>query len=103
MQFMHKLVLEKTIESKVCNYAKKLGFLVYKILSPTSVGIPDRMFIYNKLVFFIEFKKPGGVISAKQNQIFNNMSSHSINVYIVNNLNQGIFIIDEIFNKQRFT
>lgn len=55
-----KKVLEKDIEKKVCEWARKQGCLVYKFTSPSQRSVPDRMFVlpYGTVVF-IEFKAPG--------------------------------------------
>ena len=41
-------LLEKQIERSVCDYAKSIGFLVYKFTSPERAAVPDRMFITPK-------------------------------------------------------
>lgn len=58
---MNKDPLEKDIEKKVVDYAKKLGCLVYKFTSPARRSVPDRLFIPPKgyAMFFIEFKRKG--------------------------------------------
>ena len=38
-------MLEKQIESKVCDYAKSKGVLAYKFTSPARAAVPDRLFI----------------------------------------------------------
>ena len=50
---------ESTIEKAVCAYAKSQGCLVMKLAGPNQKGQPDRMFIRNGKVLFIEFKAPG--------------------------------------------
>lgn len=58
--------LEKDVESKWCATAKRHGWKAYKFSSPGNSSVPDRMFIRNGFVFFIEFKRPGGKATANQ-------------------------------------
>ena len=57
---------ESTIERAVCAYAKSKGCLVIKLAGPGQKGQPDRMFIYQGKVLFIEFKAPGKLPTALQ-------------------------------------
>lgn len=53
------MIREKDIEKKVCDLAKKAGWLTYKFVSPSQRGVPDRIFIRQGTIIFIEFKAPG--------------------------------------------
>lgn len=59
--------LEKEVEKKWCDVAKRFGWKAYKFSSPGNSSVPDRMFIRNGFVFFIEFKRPGK--TATENQL----------------------------------
>lgn len=50
---------ESAIEKKAKLYAEGLGIVVRKFTSPSRNGVPDRIFVGPKGVYFIEFKKPG--------------------------------------------
>jgi Holliday junction resolvase len=50
---------ESTIERAVCAYAKSKGCIVMKLSGQNQRGQPDRMFILDGKVLFIEFKAPG--------------------------------------------
>jgi Holliday junction resolvase len=50
---------ESTIERAVCAYAKNKGCIVMKLSGQNQRGQPDRMFLYQGRVLFIEFKAPG--------------------------------------------
>lgn len=58
--------LEKDVESKWCKVARARGWKAYKFSSPGNSSVPDRMFIRKGYVFFIEFKRPGGVPTKNQ-------------------------------------
>ena len=86
-------MLEKQIEAKVCDYAKKFGVGVYKFTSPARAAVPDRMFMYKGRVFFIEFKREGQKATPAQEREHNRMRQHQINVFVVDNVEQGVIVI----------
>jgi hypothetical protein len=86
---------ESTIESKVVIYAKSKGFLVYKFISSYNRGLPDRIFIRNGVVFFIEFKAPGKSPTKLQIKVHNDINFHKINVYVIDNFDKGKELIDK--------
>ncbi len=51
--------LESSIERAVVKYAKSKGVLVRKLNGEGERGWPDRMFLYQGKVLFLEFKQPG--------------------------------------------
>jgi hypothetical protein len=50
---------ESNIERAVCAYAKNKGCLSLKLSGQNQRGQPDRMFLYQGRVLFVEFKAPG--------------------------------------------
>jgi len=91
-----KPVLEKTIEAAVVKYAKERGFLVHKMQAGRggTGGWPDRMFIKNGKVFFIEFKRFGGKLSELQKARINDLQRERITVYVVDNIQYGKDVIN---------
>ncbi len=83
--------LEKVIESKVCEHAKKLGCLVYKFTSPARRSVPDRIFIMpqGKGVFFAEFKRLGQKPTASQQVEIEKIQQQGINVFVIDNVDDG--------------
>jgi hypothetical protein len=69
-------VLEKDIEAKGSKFAKERGLEHYKFTSPNRRSVPDRLVlgyilpehraIVSQYVRFIEYKKPGGVLTTGQ-------------------------------------
>lgn len=51
--------LEKKLEKRCTDLAKTHGWYTRKWASPSSRGVPDRIFIKDGNVVFIEFKAPG--------------------------------------------
>lgn len=87
-------MLEKQIEAKVCDYAKVKGMMVYKFTSPARAAVPDRMFIRNGRVFFIEFKREGQKPTPAQEREHNRLRQQAINVFVVDNVEAGKECID---------
>lgn len=85
---------ESTIESKVVIYAKSKGWLVYKFISSYNRGLPDRIFIRNRIIFFIEFKAPGKSPTKLQTKVHNDINFHKIDVFVVDNFDKGKELID---------
>ncbi len=50
---------EADLEKKLTRWAKDNGILTYKFVSPGKRGVPDRIFIRNGKVVFLELKAPG--------------------------------------------
>jgi hypothetical protein len=87
-------MLEKQIEKKVCDYAKSKGVMVYKFTSPAHFAVPDRMFIFNGKVWFIEFKAPGKKPTAPQTREINRLLTAGISVYVIDDVIVGKGVID---------
>lgn len=88
-------MLEKQIETKVCDYAKEKGLLVYKFTSPARAAVPDRMFILpSGQVFFVEFKRAGQKPTAPQEREHRRLRGHKVNVFVVDDVTDGKTVID---------
>ena len=88
-------MLEKEIEKKVCDYAKREGWLVYKFSSPGQKGVPDRMFMKAGKIFFIEFKAPGKRPTMLQQVAFDKIRKiGGMCVHIVDDVTQGKDLVD---------
>jgi len=87
--------LEKVIERKVCDYAKKKNIAVYKFTSPNRVSVPDRMFICeNGNIFFIEFKRLGNKPTIKQAREIQRLAERNVSVFVIDNIDDGVKLID---------
>jgi hypothetical protein len=88
-------MLEKQIETKVCDYAKTKNLLVYKFTSPARAAVPDRMFVRpNGVIFFIEFKRGGQKPTDSQEREHDRLRRHNVNVFVVDNVDSGKMVID---------
>lgn len=50
---------ESTIEKEICKFAKEHGCLTWKNAGPNARGTPDRIFVKDGKVLFLEIKAPG--------------------------------------------
>lgn len=87
--------LEKTIEQKVCDYAKKHGALCYKFTSMGKRSVPDRLVILpGGLVFFIEFKMAGKQPTPSQRVEITRLQQQGVSVYVIDSIEAGKRAVD---------
>lgn len=90
-------MLEKDIESRICKYATEKGFLVYKFTSPARAAVPDRMLVHpTGHICFIEFKREGKVATSAQIREIARLQGHNVPVYVVDNVEYGKQVIDNV-------
>jgi hypothetical protein len=88
-------MLEKEIESKVCEYARAKGVLAYKFTSPARAAVPDRMFIApDGRVWFCEFKRGGQKPTPAQEREHAKLRTQKVNVFVIDNVIEGKTMID---------
>lgn len=84
------------MEAEVCRYARSKGFLVLKVTPMGERGWPDRLFLRNSRVLFIEFKARGRVLSPLQLQRFRQLREYGLPVVQINKASQGIDVINSM-------
>ena len=87
------MTLESTIESTVCNYAKKRGWFEAKIKSSNKRGMPDRIFHRQGLTIYIEFKAEGEEPNPQQLKRHRELQAQKIPVFVVDNVEEGCGIL----------
>ena len=87
-------MLEKVIEAKVCEYARSKGMMALKFNSMNRAAVPDRIFLYRGKVFFVEFKREGCLPTPAQSREHARIEEQGIDVYVVDNVEQGKRVID---------
>ena len=88
-------MLEKQIESSVCDYARAKGVLAYKFTSPARAAVPDRLFIApDGRVWFCEFKRQGAKPTPAQEREHTRLRQQHVNVFVIDNVNEGKLMID---------
>lgn len=83
IQSTDKHRLEKDVEEKWCKVARKAGWKAYKFSSPGNSSVPDRMFVRNGFVFFIEFKRPGGKPTPNQIEEHKELRKRGMTVLVI--------------------
>ena len=90
-------MLEAKIEQTVCDYAKDKGLLVYKFTSPNRAAVPDRLFVHpSGYVFFAESKASGKIPTPQQHREHARLRGHNIQVYVVDDIEHGKWMIDQV-------
>lgn len=88
-------MLEKQIETKVCDHAKTKNVLVYKFTSPARAAVPDRLFIGpTGRVWFIEFKREGQKPTPAQEREHARLRGHNVSVFVIDDVEQGKAVVD---------
>lgn len=90
---------ETKIEKDTGDHAESLGWLVYKFVSPGTRGVPDRIYMKNGFVFFIEFKKRDEEPNGLQKKQIKNIREQKILVFVIDDIKEGIDLINTMDEK----
>ena len=87
---MEDEMLEIEVESRVCVFAQKLGWLHRKIQYVGKKNCPDRVFIHPKHgILFIEFKRPGAVPRKTQLLEMDRLKKAGARVLVIDSIPMG--------------
>ena len=86
---------EAKIEKTVSALARSVGWLAYKWSSPGRKAVPDRMYLRNGEVIFIEFKAPGEEPDPLQIYEHRRIRKQGFKVYVIDNYEDGAAIFAE--------
>jgi hypothetical protein len=81
-----KQEVESDIVADAHTYAQVRGWWTIKIETPTMNGVPDRLYFRNGVYLWIEWKKPGGPLSAIQEVRIADMRKRGMTVHVFDNL-----------------
>lgn len=84
------MIRERDIEAKVVKWAKNNGWLTYKFVSPSQRGVPDRIFIKDGHIVFIEFKAPGKKPTQLQAHIIKKLREAECEVHVFDDVESAI-------------
>ena len=82
-------MLERDIEKALVKRIKALGGLCEKFVSPSNIGVPDRLVTLPGKILFVELKSPGKKPTAKQLKDHAKRRSYGCTVLVVDSL-EGI-------------
>ena len=86
---------ERTLEKNIVAHAVNTGWEAYKTKCENRVGFPDRMFIKNARIVFMEIKKKvGGVRSPKQIEQIGILTDNEVEALFVDTLEQAVEILN---------
>ena len=85
---------ESTIERSVCAYAKAKGCIVLKLSGQNQRGQPDRMFVREGRVLFVEFKAPGKRPTALQERWIDDLRRQGMLATSCDDIEKGKVLID---------
>lgn len=88
---------ESYIEGKVCDFAKANDILTMKLAGPNQRGQPDRMFLKDGLILFVEFKGPGKRARALQLRWLRQLEDRGFMAVICDNIEQGTTLLENFF------
>ena len=86
---------EAQIERKVCDLAKKRGWLPYKFASPSNRGVPDRIFLRDGVCLFVEFKAPGKKPTKLQANVHDKLREKLFAVWVIDSVAAGEVMLNE--------
>ena len=86
-------VRESHIEKAVCDHARANGCMVMKLAGPNQKGQPDRMFLKNGRVLFLEFKAPGKLPTALQESWMTRLRAKGFHAWACDNAPDGIALL----------
>nr|DAQ63027.1 MAG TPA: Nuclease [Caudoviricetes sp.] len=90
-------MLERVIESRLRQEAKKRGGMALKFVSPGMNGVPDRIVLLpGGKVAFVELKAPGKVPRALQEKRMGQLRKLGFLVYVLDGTERIGGILDEI-------
>jgi len=94
-------MLESYVERKVCDYAKRRGWLVRKLQWIGRHGAPDRVFVKSGRIVFVEFKAPGRKPTKNQEQEIARLRREGCEVHVVDDIEVGKAIFADAFLRPR--
>jgi hypothetical protein len=88
-------MLEKDIEQRVSDYAKRLGWRSMKFTSPNRRSVPDRIFTrFPAHIIFIEFKRLGMTPTKAQWKEILTLREEGFAVFVVDSVEAGRKVFD---------
>lgn len=87
---------ESSIERYLTKEIKRLGGLSYKFVSPGNTGVPDRIYILDGRVYFVELKREQGVLSMIQRVQLNRLKANGADVRVVRGIEEAKKFIKEV-------
>ena len=85
---------ESYIERESTDYATASGWLAYKFSSPARRGVPDRIYLKDGVVIFVEYKAPGKKPTKLQEAVFAKIRAKGFQVYVIDDIERAKRVFD---------
>lgn len=76
---------ERELEKRLSKAIRDRSGICMKFVSPNCRGVPDRIVLLNGKTFFVEVKRPGGVISPIQKLMLNRLRKKGFRAFVIEN------------------
>lgn len=86
-------MLEAAVEMPVVRRAEAAGWFVRKVVWPNRIGAPDRVFIKESRVVWIEFKAPGETPRLSQIQEHDRMRAAGAELHVCDSASTALKIL----------
>ena len=87
--------LEAAIQRAVARYARGRGFYCVKFVSPQRRSVPDYLLISpGGRFFFVEFKRWGERLTAKQRDEVRTLRRYGARVYVIDDIAEGKALVN---------
>lgn len=94
----NSMVLEKQIEKKLYQEVKARGGLALKFISPSLLGVPDRLVLLpGGRAYFVELKAPGKKSTLKQLKVQTMLCALGFQVRILDRFDAVMDFVEEVF------
>jgi len=92
---------ESKIEGPVCEHARLLGFIDFKLNKTGRNGVADRLFLHwDRTIFFIEFKAPDEELRANQKRRRKEVENCGFRVFKIDNIEEGKELLTRIWREE---
>lgn len=85
---------EGRLEKAAKRHSKRLGWITYKFVSPSMRAVPDRIFIRDGEIIFVEFKKFGEKPTKLQAVRIKELMDAGATVFVVDRPEQFEFVFE---------
>lgn len=88
--------LENDIEKRLIRKVKELGGLTFKLTSPSTKGVPDRVVIFKGQTHFVELKRPKGALRSLQLYWINEIKSQGVDALTLSTFEEVDEFVEEL-------
>ena len=91
--------MESDVELFFTKKLKSKGAICWKMVSPGTSGVPDRIVIYHGSVYFVELKDTGRHPRKLQRYVHAKLNDQGFPVYVIDTKEGADMFIDQVISK----